>query len=61
MAQTVAIEKFHNIFSVGDKLDRTKYRALRYTATNCKRAIAIVSRHKSLRPSRYDWNQETTK
>ena len=35
MAQTVPIEKFHNIFNVGDKLDWIKYRALQYTATNC--------------------------
>ena len=51
MTQTVSVKKFHNIFSVGDKLDRAKYRALRNTTTNCKRAAAIVSGHKSLRPT----------
>jgi len=48
--KTVPIEKFHNIFNVRDELDRTKYRALPYSATNCKMAAAIVSRDRSLRP-----------
>ena len=51
MTQTVPIAKFQNIFGVEDKLDQSKYRALRYTTANCKRAAVIVSRHKSLRPT----------
>jgi len=39
MTQTVPIKKFHNIFSVEDKLDQAKYRAPRYTTTNSKRAL----------------------
>ena len=45
MTQTMPIEKFHNIFGVGDKLDRAKYRALRYTTANCKRATFLFSSH----------------
>ena len=39
MTQTVPIEKFRNIFGVGDRLDHTKYPAMRYTTTNSKGAL----------------------
>ena len=37
--------QFHNIFNVGDKLDRAKYQALWYTTGNSESANVIISRH----------------
>jgi len=47
MTQNIAIEKFHDIFGVRDKLDWAKYGALQYTTTNSKRAASIISRHRN--------------
>ena len=58
MTQTVPIKKFHNIFSVGDKLDRAKYRALRNTTTVKGPLRSFPDIKVCVRPDRYDWNQD---
>jgi len=57
--QTVPIEKFDNIFSVGDKLDRAKYRALRYIQQTVKGPLrSSLDIKVCVRPDRYHWNQD---